>query len=215
MNKILKKTRVGWVYLLGIALMVGFSVLSLKEGDLGVLSAGNQTVSQNSAQGAGSVNEDKKNASEKAPTTATKPASTQTQNKDIQKSVVSQGSQAQNTTIQATNSQQGQTVAVEPVVPVKKDTVEMDITGLGKYKVEIKEGDTAFDALKRAASQNVFPIGYKIYSFGMMVSKIGSNESQGTYYWALYYNGGYSMVGSSDLLIKDKDIIEWRYESWM
>jgi len=207
MKKILKKTRVGWVYLLGITLMFGFSALALKEGDLSALSAGSQTVSQSSNQ-----NEDKNDTSEKPSTATTKPVVTQTQNKDSQK--VSAPQKTQNIVVQTSNTQQGQPT-VETVIPAKKDTVEMDITGLGKYTVEVRAGDTAFDALKRAASQNGLPIRYKIYSFGMMVTGIGAKESQGTYYWGLYYNGSYSMVGSSDLLIKDKDIIEWRYESWL
>ena len=211
MKKVLKRAKMGWVYLFGIALMVGFSTLLLKGGDIGASGVNKEVVEQESTK---TTDTAIKGISSSDISNVNKPAVQNQGVKSQTKPAVGATAQAQNQP-QSQPNQLAQTSVAETVIPAKKDTVQMNITGLGKYTVEIKAGDTAFDALKRAASQNGFPIGYKVYSFGMMVSKIGSNESQGTYYWALYYNGSYSMVGSSDLLIKDKDIIEWRYESWM
>ncbi|PIZ00565.1 hypothetical protein COY62_01860 [bacterium (Candidatus Howlettbacteria) CG_4_10_14_0_8_um_filter_40_9] len=97
---------------------------------------------------------------------------------------------------------------------VKKDTVQITIDGVGTFNIEFKNGDSAFDILKRASVENGFILDYESYSWGVMVTRIGNKDAQGTYYWAFYYNGAYAQVGASDQQVLKNDITEWRYESW-
>lgn len=102
---------------------------------------------------------------------------------------------------------------VAPVVEAKK-IVTMKIDGLGTYQIEVKAGENALEVLKQAAYENNFNLGLQTFSFGTMITKIGSKPAERHYYWALVINGEYSMIGADSLVVKDKDQIEWRYEQW-
>lgn len=101
-----------------------------------------------------------------------------------------------------------------PVAIAESKYVTFSIDG-AKYEIKINEGDDAFTVLMRAASTKSFSVGYKTYSFGNMITEIAGKKAEGTYYWALYYNDEYSMAGAGELVVKEGDNIEWRYESWM
>lgn len=93
-------------------------------------------------------------------------------------------------------------------------TVEIQrLSNYQSYQVELKENDTAFSVLLRAAQENSFTISYQNYgSLGVFVDCIvgvcGSNNS----YWAFYYNGEYSAVGASSRRVGDGDITSWKLE---
>ncbi|MDO8507964.1 MAG: DUF4430 domain-containing protein [bacterium] len=213
MKEISWRVKKGWVYLLGICLILGVVAIGLQDSSMKAEGAQDPSVSSEST-----VTDSTEAKNEPVSTnTVPKKSENQPQNKPS-------GTKAKPVTtvreIQAGGvaTAQVQTVsAVAPTVvtPVQKDTVEMNISGLGTYKVEIAKGENAFQALQAAANQNGFIVEYKMYSWGNMITKIGASKAQGTYYWALYYNGGYSMVGASDLILKNNDKVEWRYESWM
>ena len=210
MKEIVWRVKKGWVYLLGIFLILNFVYLGLQESDIkasGVESNSPQKENQSVSEDTESKNAGSQNTvtSSATPKNSKDEGSRKTSFKYVTKTIP-----VQTNTAAVTN----QPVQTPVVPPVQKDSVDVKISGFGTYTVELKSGDTAFDALKRAASQNGFSLEYKVYSFGVMISKIGSTEAQGTYYWALYYNGGYSSVGASDLKLKNKDVTEWRYETW-
>jgi len=93
-------------------------------------------------------------------------------------------------------------------------TVKLSIQSLSDYQVEYKDGDTAWDIMKRAAAKYTFAMSYQVFDFGIYVSKIGELETHDNYYWALYYNNSYSMFGVSDLKVNPNDKILWKYETW-
>lgn len=103
-----------------------------------------------------------------------------------------------------------------PVAPVKK-TAKVSIANLGSFIVEIKEGDNAFEILKRAAEEHNFVLDYSVDPrWGAFLNGIGgvqNNFKTGTY-WTLYYNGKAAEVGASSININKNDVTEWRYESW-
>jgi hypothetical protein len=112
---------------------------------------------------------------------------------------------------------QAPVVSVAPTplpVVVPKTTAVVKIAGVGTYTVEIKEGDTALDVLKNAASENGFSVATTTYSFGIMVDGIAGQMAAGTNFWSFYYNGAQSMVGAADQTINNGDNTEWRFESW-
>lgn len=97
----------------------------------------------------------------------------------------------------------------------EKSYVTFKITGINEeQKIEFLDGESSFDVLLRLAATKGIAVGYKQYSFGKMITRIGDIKAEGTYYWALYYNGNYSILGAEDLKVQDGDLIEWKYESW-
>lgn len=213
MKKIFGRVKIGWVYLLGTVLMVGFSYLALEEGNISVQGAKEETPIQETKQDGVGVKNEPADTS-----TTSKRGETQPQNKAASRTKTKPNTAIQQIQTRSVATTQSQTVNTSnpTVIPsVQKDTVAMDISGLGSYKVEMSRGENAFQVLQAAANQNGFNVEYKIYSWGVMITKIGTTKAQGTYYWALYYNGNYSSVGANDLILKNKDKVEWRYESWM
>ncbi len=96
----------------------------------------------------------------------------------------------------------------------KSESVTLAISSLGSYQLEINGTESAFLVLNKAAAKYDFSIGYQQYSFGKMITRIGAAKAEGTSYWALYYNGSYATKGAEELMLKDGDKVEWRYESW-
>ena len=87
----------------------------------------------------------------------------------------------------------------------------MEIQGLAKYQIELKENDTAFSVLIRTGQL----IEYQYYEgLGAFVKCIAGICGHDSYYWAFYYNGQYSMVGASSQPVKEGDITAWKFVSW-
>lgn len=97
---------------------------------------------------------------------------------------------------------------------VEKNQAVLVIENVGSFKIDIENGDTAFNVLKKAASQNGFNITYDEYSFGVFVTGIGGIKPTANQYWAFYYNGAFSNVGASAQEIKKGDTIFWQLASW-
>lgn len=106
-------------------------------------------------------------------------------------------------------------VPSNPNPPQEKQTVNLTIQNVGQYKIDYSIGDTAWNIMIRAQQKYGFIMKYQEYSFGMFITQLGNIPSEGTYYWALYYNGQSSMVGATDLQLQADDIVSWKYESWM
>jgi hypothetical protein len=97
----------------------------------------------------------------------------------------------------------------------EKEYISYAVEGAGEYEIPIVAGDTAFSTLLRVAATKNISVGYKQYSFGKMITQIGSKRAEGAYYWALYMNGNYATIGAEDLVVSEGDKLEWRYEAWM
>jgi len=211
MKEIVWRVRNGWVYLLGICLILGVVAVGLQDSPIEAASGSSSVGSSNDTK-QGDIGESTQTTSSQEKVPTTQPTKISTKKKVTTYKYVATNVPSQTGAVTKSASSVQNTTVTPPLAP--KDTMAVKITGLGTYTVEVKAGDTAFDVLKKAAAQNGFSLEYQVYSFGVMVSKIGATETKGTYYWALYYNGGYSSVGASDLAVKNKDVTEWRYESW-
>ncbi len=212
MKEKMKMLGKNWVYALGIVLIAAFALLFANSNKVLEMQAkSEQANSTQTTQTTKSGTGNQAAASGAAKTTSTtKPSA---QNAPAQTNDESKTTTA---TAQAAAAGNKQTVSVAKDAVAQTATVKID--GLGSYSVPLKSGDTGFDILGRASSQNGFPIDYKMYSFGPMITKIGSIAAEdhvtwGTY-WALYYNGAYSDVGAGDLKINNNDVTEWRLETW-
>jgi hypothetical protein len=108
-------------------------------------------------------------------------------------------------------------VVTSSVVPIQeKTTARVKIAGLGNFAVELKDGDNAFDLLKRAAAENGFSVDYSFDpKWGAFINAINGKANKDPYYWSLYYKGKASEVGASLLKVNRNDVTEWRFESWM
>lgn len=114
--------------------------------------------------------------------------------------------------VQTATTETSTTVKEPP--PAPKKLAKLEIDGLGVFDVEVGDGINAFEMLKKAAQDNVFNLKYESYSWGVMITQIGSKSAEGSYYWALYANGAYAQVGASDILVLENDQIKWSYETW-
>ncbi|MCL5794747.1 MAG: DUF4430 domain-containing protein [Patescibacteria group bacterium] len=104
--------------------------------------------------------------------------------------------------------------SAEPTKNIIAKTVQLKIQGLDSYKIDWTENDNGWDIMRKAADKYAFLLVYKNYGWGMWVKQIGKLAEHDNYYWALYYNNGYSQVGITDLKPQANDIIEWKMETW-
>ena len=56
-----------------------------------------------------------------------------------------------------------------------------------------------------------FSVDVTWYSFGPYIHTIDS-VSDDSYYWGLYHNGEYSMIGAGDLQLQDGDVVHWKLD---
>ncbi|MDD3480604.1 MAG: DUF4430 domain-containing protein [Patescibacteria group bacterium] len=183
-----------WLYCLAIILMLAFLAIYLNQ---------NKVLGENTETTSGEVvaaEEEVKSNKEKA-MTQEEPKIAKEETKE--------------TSASPTTEKPKRVEETEKVVTPAKKYITFRADGLPEYAVEYIEGDTAFTVMLRLAATKNVTVGYKQYDFGKMVTQIGDKKAEDTYYWALYVNGGYAIVGVEDLAANDGDVIEWRYESWM
>ncbi len=92
----------------------------------------------------------------------------------------------------------------------KENTVVFKIQGKS-YFVEIKDGDTVYDAMKNLQKDKInnFSFNYKEYSgLGIFVEEINGVGGDGKY-WIYTVNGNEASVGVSKFKLKSGDIINW------
>ncbi|MDP2709018.1 MAG: DUF4430 domain-containing protein [bacterium] len=83
-----------------------------------------------------------------------------------------------------------------------------------KFAAEIKTGATAHDLMNELKAENKINFSGKNYpGLGFFVEEINGlkNNSSGKN-WVYYVNGRPAPVGVSNYILKDGDIIEWKYE---
>jgi hypothetical protein len=83
------------------------------------------------------------------------------------------------------------------------------------YTTKIKEGSSAYDLMNQLKTQGFIFSATKYSDLGFFVTEInGVKEDRKNHtYWTLYVNGKEAMVGASQLILKEGDSIEWKYEN--
>lgn len=124
-------------------------------------------------------------------------------------------------TVVATSTNQEKNVQPEkteqpPIVSApteEKIKVEMMINGV-KYEATVKPGDSAYDLMNELKNENKIDFQGKNYSgLGFFVEEInGIKNNPAGENWIYYVNGQPAQVGVSYYLIKENDVIEWKYE---
>jgi len=79
----------------------------------------------------------------------------------------------------------------------------------GEYSFE--EGESAFGALVKLASEKEIEIVTKDYDFGKFVEAIGGVESGAEKAWIYFVNGESGEVSGDNYALKQEDRVEWRY----
>ncbi len=102
------------------------------------------------------------------------------------------------------------------VIPEFK-TIKVALNVLGKnYDIEIKEGSSVIDVMKKLEEEsinNLFSFKYSDnYSLGSFVTEINGAKGTPGKYWIYYVNGKLASVGVSNYILKDGDIINWNQE---
>jgi len=99
---------------------------------------------------------------------------------------------------------------------IGKETVLIIDNGEGEpqsFKVEEKEGITAFDLLKNKAEELNLVLKTKTYDIGIMIEAIGEKENgQDGKYWLYYVNGEMAPVSADKKEIKPGDEIKFKFE---
>lgn len=209
-------------------LIVGLILVSLVYGGLNVFSLNQKNQALNQKQIAleknlQSLNEKiDKNNEEIAVVSASLKEQTQNNNSKIVASHIEVAPESQ----PATNLEETPVNKPEPIVKTivktktvtvkeeEKPQVSTTIKGVGSYKIDVKDNDTAFSVLKNIAAQNGFKVEYESYDFGVFVTSINGIKATGNQYWAFYYNGQYSQVGASIQKVSAGDTIFWQLESF-
>jgi len=80
------------------------------------------------------------------------------------------------------------------------------------YSVKTEEGVSVYDVMKDAESDGFSFEGKEYPSMGFFVEKINEIKNGEGGYWIYYVNGIKASVGISNYIIKDGDIINWKFE---
>ena len=87
------------------------------------------------------------------------------------------------------------------------------IAGAKNYSLSVPVGSTVYDAMNMLASSTNFSFSATLYSgLGYFVDEINGIKNQNGSYWTLYVNGTYSNVGASTYVLRNGDIIDWKYQ---
>lgn len=97
--------------------------------------------------------------------------------------------------------------------PVKK---EIRITLKTKdtiYTASVPTNSSVYDAMNIISSTTSFRFKAKYYSgLGYFIQEVNEITNLNGTYWTLYINGLYSTKGASQYVLKNGDIIEWKFE---
>lgn len=81
------------------------------------------------------------------------------------------------------------------------------------YKVNAKEGDTAFSILKSEIEKQGIYLETQQYDFGVFVKKIGNLESTAKKAWIYYVNDVSGDKAADSFVVKVNDKVLWKYET--
>jgi len=83
------------------------------------------------------------------------------------------------------------------------------------YTVKIKEGSFAYDLMEQLKNQGFSFSATEYSSLGFFVTEINGikEDRKNSTYWTLYLNNKEATTGVSKLILKNGDLIEWKYEN--
>ena len=85
-----------------------------------------------------------------------------------------------------------------------------------KYNLKLKESSTVYDALQQLTNDKKNTIVMKEFKgMGYFVDEINGikNDNQNNKYWIYYINGQSAKMGISSYVLKNNDLITWKYEA--
>ena len=85
-----------------------------------------------------------------------------------------------------------------------------------KYNLKLKENATAYDAMQQLATDQKITATMKEYKgMGYFLEEINGikNDNQNNKYWIYYINGQSAQMGISSYVLKNNDLITWKYEN--
>jgi len=89
--------------------------------------------------------------------------------------------------------------------------------GNKKYETKIKEKSTAYDLMKNLQTTQGLKFSAKEYAgMGALVEEINGvkNDVKTNKFWIFYINGESSPVGVSSYVLKNNDVISWKFEAY-
>ena len=79
---------------------------------------------------------------------------------------------------------------------------------------DYEEGETVWQIMQKALAEKGISLEYEEYDggLGVLITKIGNkkNGDEGKY-WQYFVNGEYANMGASNYIVKNGDIIEWKF----
>jgi len=94
--------------------------------------------------------------------------------------------------------------------------VKLEI-GDKKYQAEVKPDSTAYDLMKNLQATQGLKFSAKEYAgMGALIEEINGvkNDIKANKFWIFYINGESSPVGVSGYVLKNNDLINWKYEAY-
>lgn len=100
-------------------------------------------------------------------------------------------------------------IEAEPVTAVKVgvDFGDEEV----ERKIEVGEGESAFEVLEKLADKKGYELVTKKYDFGVMVEAIDGRGNSRKKSWIYFVNGKAGEVAADQLKLKEGDVVEWRY----
>lgn len=110
------------------------------------------------------------------------------------------------------------TTSTTTTTPTEPETYTINITieiNSQKYPVGLAEKSTAFDAMSKLVTEKKISATFKEFSgMGYFVDEINgmATDKQNGKYWIYYLNGKPAQAGISQYILKNNDLITWKYE---
>jgi hypothetical protein len=77
--------------------------------------------------------------------------------------------------------------------------------------VEINTNETAYSLLVKKMNETGSPVVTKKYNQGIMVESIDNVSASSSFFWSYSVNGQPGSVAADKYLLKNNDLIEWKY----
>lgn len=105
-----------------------------------------------------------------------------------------------------------QEIQPEIVVSLRLDLSERNIKTFNN--IQLGEEKTVFALLKKVTQENNLELSYKEYpDLGVFIESIDNfaNDPGRNLWWQYWVNEEYGQVGTSNFILKNGDIVEWKY----
>ncbi|MBZ9569643.1 DUF4430 domain-containing protein [Patescibacteria group bacterium] len=111
-------------------------------------------------------------------------------------------------------------ITYQPEIEVEKEISGTLLLNFGEGNIENFEGirlsgeKTVFDLLKKVTEENNLELSFKESpGLGVFIESIDNvaNDFENNKWWQYWVNGEYAQVGASNFILKDGDLVEWKY----